>query len=588
MKVVDGFSAILRGKKLIVVGDSKQLPPTDFFEGIQRESDEEHVATDIESLLKRVDSRVGESGRSMLRWHYRSRHETLIQFSNEWFYDGRLIIFPSATKKDDDRLGLSLRCNPRTVYKRGSSNRINELEAREVADAVETAVNLARKVNPSYEEYFAESRREPFEVKNLESVQGDERDVVFISIGYGKDEDGKVKNTFGPLNGDGGDRRLNVLCSRARVRCVVFCNFRSLDMPSSVNPGVRALQQFLQFAETGALAVRSSSQGDPESEFERGFMDSLVKRGYSVESQVGCAGYRIDLAVVDPSEPGRYLIGIECNGAMYHSAKAARDRDRLRQEVLENRGWRIHRIWSTAWFGDPDGEIARTVEAIESARKSSAVPKRPPEPTMPLRAPAEPIELAEPLAVPYSTAVVPIELNGLPLHGLPVDYLARLLTHVVRVEGPVHFEVASRRLASSVVQRRGRRIMEVLDRACDRADQCGMITRKGQFLSIPGGPPPVVRDRSALGSADRKLELVPPEEIDLAIEQVVKAAHGMRVEDIAPQVGGLFGLGRTSANARELLEARVEALQAYGRLFAMGEFLEWRDPADSESSTPAG
>ncbi|HUG80367.1 MAG TPA: AAA domain-containing protein, partial [Bryobacterales bacterium] len=416
VKVVDSYGAIVRGERLVVVGDSKQLPPTDFFESLQREQEEEHAAADIESLLKKVESRLREVDRPMLRWHYRSRHESLIAFSNRRFYENRLVVFPSSVT-DPDWLGLSLSHIPTGVYGRGEPKANNPVEARHVAeavmeharrqvqvptdereslmvatfsaaqrDAVDDAIEIARRQNPSYEEFFTEGQREPFEVKNLESVQGDERDVVFISVGYGRDKDGRLTNNFGPVNSDGGDRRLNVLCSRARNRCVVFTNFLSSEIAPSENLGVSALKAFLAFAETGDIDDPQVGRGDPENEFERSVREELVRCGHTIDAQVGCAGYRIDLAVRDASRPGRYLLGIECDGAMYHSAKSARDRDRLRQEVLESRGWRVHRIWSTSWFRDPEKEIQRAIAAIEEARTSQPQPRTLPDLASPNRA----------------------------------------------------------------------------------------------------------------------------------------------------------------------------------------------------------
>ena len=369
----------------------------------------------------------------MLRWHYRSRHESLIAFSNQHFYDNGLVAFPCPVT-NPDHLGLSLRYHPDSVYRRGERKANNPIEARYVAaavmeharqqldkpanereslmaatfsvaqrEAIEDALEIARRQDPSCEEFFADAKREPFDVKNLESVQGDERDVVFISVGYGKDKDGRLTSNFGPVNNDGGDRRLNVLCSRAKNRCVVFTNVHASDIARSENPGVRALRDFLYFAETGDFDQTTISEGDSENIFELGVKTALERRGHTVDAQVGCVGYRIDLAVQDPQRPGCYLLGIECDGAMYHSAKSARDRDRLRQEVLESRGWRIHRVWSTSWFHDPRkrstarrrrSKMQRVIDPSIRLRPSRPHRNEIPSPLKnSLRRPAHPIEL---------------------------------------------------------------------------------------------------------------------------------------------------------------------------------------------------
>ena len=608
VKVVDGFGAIARGERLVVVGDSKQLPPTDFFESIQREQEEDHAAADIESLLKRVESRLSEADRPMLRWHYRSRHESLIAFSNQTFYENRLVVFPSPVT-DPDWLGLSLRHIPDSVYRRGEQRANNPIEAHHVAaavmehgrrelqkpaaereslmvatfsaaqrDAVDDAIEIARRQDPSYEEFFAEAQREPFDVKNLESVQGDERDVVFISVGYGRDKDGRLTNNFGPVNSDGGDRRLNVLCSRARNRCVVFTNSLSSDIAPSENPGVNALRAFLHLAETGDFDVTAVGEGEPENDFELGVRTELVRRGYTVDAQVGCAGYRIDLAVRDPRRPGRYLLGIECDGAMYHSAKSARDRDRLRQEVLKSRSWRIHRIWSTSWFHDPEKEIRFAITAIEEAKSSRPEPRPPPDHVRPKRA-SWPVEKAgQASGAPYRVANFRARLGRSQLHQVAQSKLASWLEEVVRVETPVHFEVAARRVATATgTQRRGSRIVEAFRKACRLAVRQGRLQKKGEVLTTVDSRLTQVRDRSQLDPVDRKIEYVPPEEIDLGIKQVAEAAHGITEDEIPQAVARLLGLGRTGDNARTLVGKRVRRLKTRGLLTQRGDYLEWEE-----------
>lgn len=396
VKPVDAFGALLRGNQAVVVGDSKQLPPSSFFESaMSSDSLEEESATgDLESILGLFVSNGAPE--RMLRWHYRSRHESLIAVSNRAFYDNRLVIFPSPDAKREE-LGLRLNHLPDTTYDRGHS-RVNIEEARAVAQAVmvhaethpELTLGVAafsisqmqaivdqlevlRRHYPAYETFFAAHPHEPFFIKNLENVQGDERDVIFISIGYGRSAEGQIAMDFGPLNRDGGERRLNVLITRARRRCEVFTNLTAddINLERTKSRGARALKTFLSYARSGHMDVPGVSGKEPDSPFEEAVLHHLTNAGYAVHPQVGSAGYFIDLAVVDPARPGRYLLGIECDGATYHSARSARDRDRLRQQILEGLGWRIHRIWSTDWFRNPQREAQRVIEAIEQARKQS-------------------------------------------------------------------------------------------------------------------------------------------------------------------------------------------------------------------------
>ena len=359
--------------------------------------DESTTASDIESVLGLFCSRGAHQ--RMLRWHYRSRHESLITVSNHLFYQDRLVVFPSPDR-DRKKLGLVYRRLENAPYER-SRTRTNPVEAKAVAaavmaharsqlplpreqretlgvaafsvaqmDAVLNQVELMRRQDPSCEEFFSYPPHEPFFVKNLENVQGDERDVIFISIGYGRTEEGYLAMSFGPLNRTGGERRLNVLISRARRRCEVFTSLCAddIDLAKTSSAGVAALKTFLHYAQTGQMDVPAQTERPPDSEFEEQVLRQLTGLGHVVHTQVGSAGFFLDLAVVDPLHPGRYVLGIECDGARYHSARSARDRDRLRQSVLEGLGWRIHRIWSTDWFHNPDEELRKVVQAIETAR----------------------------------------------------------------------------------------------------------------------------------------------------------------------------------------------------------------------------
>ncbi|WP_460503758.1 AAA domain-containing protein, partial [Hymenobacter agri] len=356
VKPVDALGAIARGRQLVVVGDSKQLPPSSFFEALTESGDtpdEEHPTADIPSILELCRAR--QMPERLLRWHYRSRHESLIAPSNHLFYDDRLVVFPSPGGPAGE-LGLRYHHLPDAYYERGTT-RTNPGEAAAVAaavlhhartrpgltlgvvafsmaqrQAIEDALEIQRRQHPETEAFFSQHPHEPFFIKNLENVQGDERDVIFISIGYGRTREGYLAMSFGPLNGDGGERRLNVLITRARQRCEVFTSLSAddLDLSRTAARGVAALKTFLEYAQTGRLAQAEDTGRSPESPFEEAVLRALTARGYQLRPQVGSQGFYIDLAVVDPEQPGRYVLGIECDGAMYHSARSARDRDRLR------------------------------------------------------------------------------------------------------------------------------------------------------------------------------------------------------------------------------------------------------------------
>jgi very-short-patch-repair endonuclease len=393
MRPEEALGAIARCGQVVVVGDPMQLPPTSFFDRIDRvpddEMDEEEIV-DNESILDLALARF-RPARS-LRWHYRSRHESLIAFSNKKFYDD-LIIFPSPLDPERERRQPKLGVYHHFVQGKYKGH-INVEEAERVAEAAiafmraepekslgivtlnqtqrDLLLELIERSVPR--EPFAQSyidrwegTLEAFFVKNLENVQGDERDVIFISTVYGPDAaTGVVMNRFGPINGAYGHRRLNVLFTRAKDRVEVFTSMRPSDINAGEgsNLGVHALKGYLEYAETGRLETGETTGREPDSEFEEFVRDRLREKGFDVVSQVGVAGYFIDLAVKHPKRSG-YLLGIECDGASYHSSRSARDRDRLRQQVLERLKWNIYRIWSTDWFQNPEEELRRLIGCLE-------------------------------------------------------------------------------------------------------------------------------------------------------------------------------------------------------------------------------
>ena len=382
----DAFGLVARTKRIVVVGDNKQLPPTSFFDRVVADEEEQDdsddvvdnalagsaKATDLESILALCEARGLNS--VMLRWHYRSRHPSLIEVSNSEFY--RRLIVPPAPSAELATEGLVLR-QVTGAYDRGGK-RINVIEAEAVAnavakharasphlslgvvsfssvqrDAISDLLDMKRRSDDALDAFLREGKGEDAFVKNLENVQGDERDVIFVSIGYGPRIAGARLDSmgFGPVSAEGGERRLNVLSTRARSRCEIFCSFAAgdIDLDRARGEGARVLKQFLQYAETGLLEEQVSTSQDANSPFEEAVAYVMEGLGYKVDKQVGSAGFKIDLAVRHPRQPGRYMLAVECDGATYHRALWARERDRLRQEVLENM------VGASTGFGRPIG-----------------------------------------------------------------------------------------------------------------------------------------------------------------------------------------------------------------------------------------
>ncbi len=385
-------SALLRAKQVIIAGDSQQLPPTSFFQQIELDledefEEEENPHSGVESILEMGAKYYPNCD---LRWHYRSKSESLIAFSNKYFYNNRLVTCPSAWEVGNDR-ALAFYHISSSIY----HNRVNREEAKRVVNFIEEhlrkhpdqsigigTMNIpqrdlildlledASRKDPKLDA-LSKAEPEPLFVKNLENIQGDERDVIVISIVYGPDRDGRISHNFGPINRSGGERRLNVLASRSRESMAVFSSMRSseIDLRRSKSEGACLLKAFLKYAEIGRFddVADGQSLGETESDFEESVKKFIESKGYQVSSQVGQSHYRIDLALPHPDSPDEFMLGIECDGASYHRHPTARDRDRLREQILRDHGWQIYRIWSTDWFMNQDVEQTKLLNRIQDA-----------------------------------------------------------------------------------------------------------------------------------------------------------------------------------------------------------------------------
>lgn len=396
LRPAEAIGAVARGAQLVVVGDPKQLPPTSFFSKLSQadDEDEQYTTTDAESILDVCQSNFRPT--RTLRWHYRSQHHSLISFSNHNFYNGNLVIFPSPYGQGG-RLGVRAVYLADAIYE----NQRNMREASRVVDAVVEhiatrpddslgVVTLNIKQRDLIAELLEErlgvsqtavayrerwhSAGQPLFIKNLENVQGDERDAIIISTTFGKPANSSVvRQNFGPISQQGGWRRLNVLFTRAKKSVSLYTSMRPEDIVEDGSPdGTKALRRYLEYARSGTLVAAEETGREPDSDFEVAVMELLRQHGFEVTPQLGVAGYRIDIAVKHPDKPGVYLAAIECDGATYHSALSVRDRDRIRQEILESLGWRgrIWRIWSTDWFRSPKSEIAKLISFLNDVRRT--------------------------------------------------------------------------------------------------------------------------------------------------------------------------------------------------------------------------
>lgn len=513
----DAINCIYRADSFIIAGDDKQLPPTNFFDSsgfLDNETDDEEegisAARDFESILS-IAKGSGAFTNMTLKWHYRSRNEDLITFSNNRFYESELITFPSSALKGPD-VGVEYFHVADGVYARGGA-RNNIIEARRVADRIEhhfdtrpnkslgvialsqaqaSAIDLVKEElldrRPDLEGFFDESRLDGFFVKNLESVQGDERDVMIFSIGYGRDMHGKFTMNFGPMSGENGWRRLNVAVTRARERNEIVASILPGDISVAANRSSNELRRYLDYALRGIAALGledTGSLGGEESPFEESVSRWLRSEGYEVTTQVGSSGYRIDMAVNRPGYPGQFVLGIECDGAAYHSSKTARDRDRLREEVLVGLGWRLHRIWGTAWYRSRKDEQSRLRQAVDAALAAPVdglLPK--PQVKNQSRVLVEDIQIPIgeiPIWVEEYVKASVVKPSQRIDPSLPdsVVHLAASVLHIVEVEGPVHVTVVEMRLREGwKINRIGNLIRENMSKAMLKAK----VQREGDFL----------------------------------------------------------------------------------------------------------
>lgn len=614
---VDALGAIARARQVVVVGDTRQLPPTRFFSRMTGnfdedvEDDESTLAThDVESILNLCLAR-GLPQR-MLRWHYRSKHQSLIAVSNREFYDSKLFIVPSPY---DAASGMGLKFNylPHAVFDSGGTA-TNPIEAKAVAQAVIQHVKeysnlslgvgafsvkqrqaildeleLLRRAHPETEDFFTQAHYdEPFFVKNLENIQGDERDVIFISVGYGRNQNGYLAMRFGPLSAEGGERRLNVLISRAKRRCEVFSSIIAddIDLVRAKGAGVAAFKLFLKFAQTGKLDFGRITDREADSVFEEQVAAALRSRGYDTKTQIGIAGFFIDIAVADPERPGRFVLGIECDGAAYHSSRSARDRDRLRQAVLEDHGWIIHRIWSTDWFYRPDEQLDRVIFAIEQAKKTLALQDRQQEESNlqqtygivshgagGVATQHVSVGAKRSLSIPYQEAILSVPKHVEP-HEVTDQDMAAIVVKIVETENPVHEnEIITRVRMLWNLARAGGRIQAKVKAGLVHAVRCGIIVQEGEFY-LKSEVDVRVRDRSDVSSSGlRKPEYLPPHEIRKAILVLVETNFGASREQLPSEVARLLGFKSTSAQLREIIELQIQELLRGGKLQETGNHL---------------
>ena len=584
----DAIGAIMRGKQVIIVGDTKQLPPTSFFatslgdDDFDSGSDEDYEEKYEGAYESILDEAVSVLPERSLRWHYRSRDEHLIAFSNIKIYNNQLITFPSSIESNPDN-GVEYIHVANGVYDRGGK-KTNIIEAKIVAElvfnhftthpdrslgvvtfseaqqyAVDSAIRQKRIDNPGFDRFFIEDKEEPFFIKNLENVQGDERDTIIFSIGYAKDNKGIMYMNFGPLSREGGYRRLNVAITRAKynVKLVGSIVPTDIDLDRTTSEGVKMLRSYIEYAQHGISAIESEITVDTnlsfDSPFEEAVYDFLQSKGYNVVTQVGCSGFRIDMAVRHPNINGKFAIGIECDGATYHSSRTARERDRLRQTVLEDMGWEIYRIWSTDWIKDPLTEEQKLINAIDNAIDFHHITikknLRNDEIVDTISSDIEET-VDHPLNEKKDYGFKPYkryEINSTPSGYYSVE---GVLSDIISMEQPIHIEELYRRAAhlfgrqkvTSVVQNRINYYLRWFLSDKVIKDEDGFIKLKDTHCVIE------VRIPDPSDDYIRPINYICREELSLAMKVIAKDSYGITPDDLFIATARELGFKRTSDN----------------------------------------
>jgi superfamily I DNA and/or RNA helicase/very-short-patch-repair endonuclease len=601
MPTYEAVGAIARGKNVIIVGDPKQMPPTSFFS--VNTIDEDNIEMeDLESILD--DCLALSIPSKYLLWHYRSKHESLIAFSNSEYYDNKLMTFPSP-----DNIESKVRIvNINGYYDKGKS-RQNRAEAQAVVDEIARRLrseelrkksigvvtfNIVQQAliedllsdlfifYPELETLALECD-EPLFIKNLENVQGDERDVILFSVGYGPDAEGRVSMNFGPLNRAGGERRLNVAVSRARYEMIIYSTLRSdmIDLNRTSSIGVAGLKRFLEYAEKGTRSTISSvprQLSEATASIETIIADRLRSLGYTVHTDIGCSGYKIDIGIVDTENTSNYQLGIICDGKNYKRTKTARDREIVQNNVLKALGWNIYRIWTMDWWEKPDEVMATIQEAIARKKNSeigsmtaTEINSTPTEVTAP--APTAQITnndisfvlKASPVAPEKQAASVLSTQNRIeqkykfakitPYSYSPEDFfftdsysiLLSQIRKIMESEAPISKSLLCKKILSEWgISRLGTRVEAQIETALDtlniyRTEYEGLVfcwNDKEQCASYSIYRP--VSDREATD--------IPPEEIANAIRQLLTDSISLPAADLIKACAQQFGFARMGSN----------------------------------------
>jgi hypothetical protein len=606
----DAIGAILRGNQVVIAGDSKQLSPTNFFSASTSNSDdsydtdsEEEEGDDIlySSILEEAANSLPSQS---LKWHYRSRYESLIAFSNQEIYNNTLITFPSSIEKAEDtgveyvyvKNGVyESRCNIQEARKCVALviEHINRHPERSLGiiafsekqqSTIEDAIQKFREQFPQYEYYFDENKEEPFFVKNLENVQGDERDTIIFSICYAKDNNGKMYMRFGPLGHPGGERRLNVAITRAKcnVKLVGSLLPSDIDLNRTNSDGVKMLRSYIEFAKNGRVVLNKKKKDDSLSDSEDRFCSTisefLKQNGYKVYESVGCSDYTINIAVEHPEKEGCFVAGIECDGNSYHMARTARDRDHLRNSILKNMGWNLYRVWSTDWIRDPKAAQTQLLDFINGVthhnkENNNSISKPEPVPEVIFNT-----IISEQVQENSPKNKVNSNLYGFKCYKEAYCYevqhstgadnetrVAEKVMHVLKIEQPIHMESLYRRLASSFGNEKvTASVRNTIDSAIKHKLK-KKVNIQDNFISMKNISEIEVRIPKD-GEGGRPIEYISISEIAVAMKIIASNAFGISEKELSGETARVFGFQRRGPKIAKAMHQAIDHLKKNGEI----------------------
>jgi very-short-patch-repair endonuclease len=609
----DAVGAIFRGSQVVIAGDSKQLPPTNFFSATTTNAESDYDINGEEDFSEVVSDSILEETATVLPnrillWHYRSKHENLIAFSNREIYKNNLITFPNSITKVPD-MGVEYIYVEDGYYEGGGKNRnIKEAEkcvtlvsdhiqrypdrslgiiafSEKQQTAIENTMMDFRERNPKYEWFFDEEKEEPFFVKNLENVQGDERDTIIFSICYAKDKNGRMYMRFGPLGHEGGERRLNVAITRAKcnVKLVGSILPSDIDLDRTNSEGVRMLRSYIEFARQGTSTLKSIEKNEAfesKDDFCKVIVSFLKKHGYTVQTEVGCSDYKIDIAVVNPKVDGEYIAGIECDGLSYIHAKTARDRDHLRRSILQNMGWNLYRVWSTEWMRnsvaegkslldflhsvvDKDGKVNHTIKDSNDHAATASIEQ------IAMEAVKVVQNQKKSTRNPYGFAYYK-EANWLDTpHSGSNDNLTRIsenVKYIVSAEQPMHMELLYKRLGPSFTTGKAtQKVKNTIDEAIAKRLNGKVRIDDDRFIRLLPQKPAVVRIPER-NNTPRPMEYIHTEEVVAAMIRIIEHSYGIKIEDLSTECAHVFGFERKGPKIKQKTDAAINYLVDTGKV----------------------